>query len=113
MFDTMNPRSRRSPRRWASHARVAELADAQDLGSCAARREGSSPSSRIQPTPNDIVRLEAVKHNRKPSSILDHGFVASRQNATDPDTIRPPTATQNATHVPVATDPDLAIVVDS
>jgi hypothetical protein len=28
-------------------ARVAELADAQDLGSCAARREGSSPSSRI------------------------------------------------------------------
>jgi hypothetical protein len=26
---------------------VAELADAQDLGSCAARREGSSPSSRI------------------------------------------------------------------
>ena len=28
-------------------ARVAELADAQDLGSCAERREGSSPSSRI------------------------------------------------------------------
>ena len=28
-------------------ARVAELADAQDLGSCAARREGSTPSSRI------------------------------------------------------------------
>ena len=32
-------------------ARVAELADAQDLGSCAARREGSSPSSRISSLP--------------------------------------------------------------
>src|SRR5262245_35244831 len=30
----------------ASHARVAELADAQVLGTCAERREGSSPSSR-------------------------------------------------------------------
>ena len=30
-----------------SLARVAELADAQDLGSCVERREGSSPSSRI------------------------------------------------------------------
>lgn len=28
------------------HARVAELADAQDLGSCPERGEGSSPSSR-------------------------------------------------------------------
>jgi hypothetical protein len=31
----------------ARQARVAELADAQDLGSCVERREGSSPSSRI------------------------------------------------------------------
>ncbi len=40
-------------------ARVAELADARDLGSRAARREGSTPSSRIgraSPLPTELER---------------------------------------------------------
>jgi hypothetical protein len=35
-------------------ARVAELADAQDLGSCAERRAGSSPASRNSLNKNDL-----------------------------------------------------------
>src|SRR5213082_1564674 len=62
------PEARRSGPQWSSaaiprgrqaakfkpgnHATVAELVDAQDLGSCGATRGGSSPSGRIAPENN-------------------------------------------------------------
>jgi hypothetical protein len=42
-----------------------------------------------------------------------HSLPSSRQNATDIDTIRDPSATENAPSTRVVADPDLAIVVDS
>jgi hypothetical protein len=44
-------------------ARVAELADAQDLGSCPARGEGSTPSSRIWCILKDLRLFELVGRN--------------------------------------------------
>lgn len=40
---------------------MAELADAQDLGSCAARRMGSSPTDRIRCTGNVFFCKDAGK----------------------------------------------------
>src|SRR3954470_3939834 len=75
----MNPRSRHFLQCRASHARVAELADAQDLGSCAARREGSSPSSRNRPIEDVSMRPDTVKLKVKSSSSIDHYFLPSRR----------------------------------
>lgn len=40
------PRDKIKTQQTAKHAGMAELADVQDLGSCAARRVGSSPTTR-------------------------------------------------------------------
>jgi putative endonuclease len=48
------------------HARVAELADARDLGSRGETLEGSSPSSRTPPSPAEARRRRAMADPPKP-----------------------------------------------
>ena len=45
---------RRLPGIMNGSAAMAELADAQDLGSCAARRVGSTPTTRIRKQPSSV-----------------------------------------------------------
>jgi hypothetical protein len=98
-----------------TRARVAELADAQDLGSCAARREGSTPSSRISPSRTVNMRQNRESYKAKPSSTPVDPIRSSRLHPTGSAPIRPSTATPNATRdcevVATADDPDLAAVV--
>src|SRR5271157_3114607 len=79
-------------------ARVAELADAQDLGSCPARGEGSTPSSRTPPSEAVRLRQNHANYKGKPSSTPVDPIPSSRQYPNESGSIRPLTATQNATH---------------
>src|SRR5271165_1079488 len=88
-------------------ARVAELADAQDLGSCPARGEGSNPSSRTDPSEAVRLRQNHANYKGKPSSSPVDPIPSSRHDATDSASIRPPTATHNATRL-LPDDPGLA-----
>ncbi len=93
-------------------ARVAELADAQDLGSCPARGEGSNPSSRTTPSEPDRLRQNHANYKGKRSSTLVDPIPSSRQYPNESGSIRPATATQNATRL-LPEDSDLAAVVDA
>src|SRR4051794_39412670 len=110
----MNPKSRHFPQRRAPHARVAELADAQDLGSCPERGGGSTPPSRISPSRAVNMRQTQAIYKGKPSSTIVDPSRSSRQHPSETDPIRPPTATQNATRscqTDGTPDPGLAAVV--
>ena len=93
-------------------ARVAELADAQDLGSCPARGEGSNPSSRTPPSEAVRLRQNHASYKGKPSSTPLDSIPSSRQYPNESGSIRPLTATQNATRLP-PDDPGLAAVVEA
>ena len=93
-------------------ARVAELADAQDLGSCPARGEGSNPSSRTDPSEAVGVRQNHANYKGKPSSTPVDPISSSRQYPNESGSIRPPTATQNATRL-LTEDSDLAAVIEA
>jgi hypothetical protein len=93
-------------------ARVAELADAQDLGSCPARGEGSNPSSRTPPSEAVRLRQNHANYKGKPSSTPVDPIPSSRQYPNESGSIRPLTATQNATRL-LPDDPGLAAMVDA
>ncbi len=93
-------------------ARVAELADAQDLGSCPARGEGSNPSSRTPPSEAVRLRQNHANYKGKPSSTPVDPIPSSRQYPNESGSIRSLTATQNATRL-LPDDPDLAAVVNA
>ena len=93
-------------------ARVAELADAQDLGSCPARGEGSNPSSRTPPSEAVRLRQNHASYKGKPSSTPVDPIPSSRQYPNESGSIRPLTATQNATRL-LPDDPGLAAVVEA
>src|SRR5208337_1115800 len=90
-------------------ARVAELADAQDLGSCPARGEGSTPSSRISSSEPVRLRQNHADYKGKPSSSFADPIPSTRQYPNESGSIRPLTATQNATRL-LPADPGLAAV---
>src|ERR1051325_8954925 len=59
----------------AGPATVAELVDAQDLGSCGATRGGSSPSGRIAvPQKRDVVRFPLVCRPADKPNAAGHGI---------------------------------------
>src|SRR5208337_2179867 len=89
-------------------ARVAELADAQDLGSCPARGEGSTPSSRTPPSEAVRLRQNHANYKGKPSSTPVDPIPSSRQYPNESGSIRPLTATRL-----LPDDPGLAAVVDA
>ena len=93
-------------------ARVAELADAQDLGSCPARGEGSNPSSRTDPSETVRLRQNHANYKGKPSSTVADPIPSTRQYPNESGSIRPLTATQNATRL-LPDDPGLAAVADA
>src|SRR5271166_6745270 len=70
-------------------ARVAELADAQDLGSCPARGEGSNPSSRTPPSEAVRLRQNHANYKGKPSSTSVGPIPSSRQYPNESGSIRP------------------------
>ena len=92
-------------------ARVAELADAQDLGSCPARGEGSNPSSRTPPSEAVRLRQNQPNYKGKPSStpVRPDPIITSVPERIRLG-IRPRTATRNATRL-LPDAPDLAAVV--
>ena len=91
---------------------MAELADAQDLGSCPARGEGSNPSSRNNPSEAVSLRQNHANYKGRRSSIPADPIPSSHQYPNESDSIRPPTATPNATRL-LPDDPDLAAVVSA
>ncbi len=93
-------------------ARVAELADAQDLGSCPARGEGSNPSSRTSPSEAVRLRQNHASYKGKPSPTPVDPIPSSRQYPKESGSIRPLTATRNATRL-LPDDPGLAAVADA
>ncbi len=91
---------------------MAELADAQDLGSCPARGEGSTPSSRTDPSEAVKLRQNHTNYKGRPSSTPADPIPSTRQYPNESGSIRPATATQNATRL-LPDDPGLAAVVDA
>ncbi len=89
---------------------MAELADAQDLGSCPARGEGSTPSSRTDPSEAVKLRQNHANYKGKPSSTFADPIPSTRQYPNESGSIHPLTATQNATRL-LPDDPGLAAVV--
>jgi hypothetical protein len=86
---------------------------AQDLGSFAETRPGSSPGSRTGPNDTVRPRPKPASSADEASSSYDGLICPSPQNPNDPSSILPSTATQNAPrHYAVAAQ-DLATIIDA
>ncbi len=88
------------------------MADAEDLKSSGGKPPCGFKSHRRYSTEPDRNRQNPANYGVKPSSPSAQSLPSSRQDTTDSASIRPPTATQNATHL-LPDDPGLAAVVDA
>ncbi len=88
------------------------MADAEDLKSSGRKRPCGFKSHRRYSTEPDSNRQTPANYGVKPSLPSAHSLLSSRQDTTDSASIRPPTATQNATRL-LPDDPGLAAVVDA